>query len=253
MATVRSITRRGSQKSCRCLQLGALTNPRGLERCDVGTSRSITTLAGVSPCSDCQTVLRTLQHRRITHPTGIQHEALQSRAALLRSSARPASDEDRRSAYEADLFAFEGSGGDGAPGLDVPSKQGVGRTAGCCWSRQPVGTSFRSSTTQPAASPDAGLGIQLPPETRSHLVGGLSCRRPRPICAISGTSSGRLLSCSKGCSSYNHGPGHRSSDALDSDPPTPCCRSGGCPPGKFFCSARDLARHHERQERTALA
>ncbi|APD48785.1 ARC6/PARC6 family protein [Synechococcus sp. CS-602] len=132
-------------------------------------------LLGVSPASDCQTVLRTLQHR-LDHPPkqGFSHEALQSRAALLRSSADLLSDEDRRSAYEADLIAFEGSGGDGAPGLDVPSSKELGGLLLLLEAGQPL-DSFEAArrSLQPPQTPALGSSR----ETDLTLLVGLSCRQ----------------------------------------------------------------------------
>ena len=72
-------------------------------------------LLGVSPTTDGQTVLRTLQQRLDRAPDqGFTHDTLQARAELLRSSAELLSDEERRQAYERDLTTIADSDG-GAP------------------------------------------------------------------------------------------------------------------------------------------
>ena len=83
-------------------------------------------LLGVSPATDAQTVLRTLQHRLEKVPDqGFTLEAIRARADLLEASADVLSDSQRRQAYEAQLMEIE-QGGEGqglAAGLDVaPSK-----------------------------------------------------------------------------------------------------------------------------------
>lgn len=116
-------------------------------------------LLGVSPSSDGQNVLRTLQQRLDNPPgQGFSHEALQARAELLRASADLLSDEERRNAYEADLIAFEGSGGAGAPGLDVPISKEVGGLLLLMEAGQPL-DAFETArhSLQP---PDPGPGQQ---------------------------------------------------------------------------------------------
>ena len=61
-------------------------------------------LLGVSPATDAQSVLRTLQLRLDRAPDqGYTDETLRARADLLRASADLLSDAPRRAAYEADL------------------------------------------------------------------------------------------------------------------------------------------------------
>jgi hypothetical protein len=76
-------------------------------------------LLGVSPASDAQTVLRTLDQRLDRVPDqGFTTETLQARAKLLHESADLLSDGERRSAYEAELTALAG-GPNALPALDV--------------------------------------------------------------------------------------------------------------------------------------
>lgn len=83
-------------------------------------------LLGVSPAADTQSVLRALQLRLDRPPDqGFTQETLQARAELLRNSADLLSDEERRSAYEAELTALESSGAPVGPGLEVASTKEV--------------------------------------------------------------------------------------------------------------------------------
>lgn len=132
-------------------------------------------LLGVSPSCDCQSVLRSLQHR-LDHPPeqGFSQEALQARAALLRSSAELLSDEPRRSAYEADLIAFEDSGSAGAPGLEIPSSKMVGGLVLLLEAGQPL-EAFEAArhSLQPPQTPALGSSR----EADLSLLVGLSCRQ----------------------------------------------------------------------------
>ena len=84
-------------------------------------------LLGVSPTSDLQTLLRTLQQRIDRAPDqGFTQDTLLARDELLRASADLLSDPDRREAYESDLTALAGSGPALMPALEVPSSKEVG-------------------------------------------------------------------------------------------------------------------------------
>ncbi len=84
-------------------------------------------LLGVSPTTDGQTVLRTLQQRLDRAPDqGFTHDTLQARAELLRSSAELLSDEERRQAYERDLTTIADSDGGAVAGLEIPPSREVG-------------------------------------------------------------------------------------------------------------------------------
>ncbi|MCT0229456.1 DUF4101 domain-containing protein [Synechococcus sp. CS-1324] len=131
-------------------------------------------LLGVSPSSDCQNVLRSLQQRLDNPPgQGFSPEGLQARADLLRASAELLSDDDRRSAYEADLIAFEGSGSSGAPGLEVPSSKVVGGLLLLMEAGQPL-EAFEAArhSLQPPQTPALGSSR----ESDLSLLVGLSCR-----------------------------------------------------------------------------
>ena len=83
-------------------------------------------LLGVSPATDAQTVLRTLQLRLDRAPDqGYTVDTLQARADLLRASADLLSDGERRAAYEADLTALASAEEQLIPALEIPSSREV--------------------------------------------------------------------------------------------------------------------------------
>jgi len=83
-------------------------------------------LLGVSPATDAQTVLRTLQLRLDRAPDqGYTDETLRARADLLRASADLLSDAERRSSYEADLTALADAPEALMPALEIPSSREV--------------------------------------------------------------------------------------------------------------------------------
>ena len=130
-------------------------------------------LLGVSPSSDRHSALRTLQ-QRLDHPPaqGFSADALQARAELLRSSADLLSDEERRHSYEAGLSAFQGSGGAGAPGLDVPSSKEVGGLVLLMEAGQPLDAfELARRSLQPPQTPALGSSR----EADLALLVGLSC------------------------------------------------------------------------------
>ena len=84
-------------------------------------------LLGVSPTTDGQTVLRTLQQRLDRAPDqGFTHDALQARAELLRASAELLSDDERRQTYERELTSIADSDGASIAGLEIPPSREVG-------------------------------------------------------------------------------------------------------------------------------
>lgn len=84
-------------------------------------------LLGVSPTTDLQALLRTLQQRIDRAPDqGFTQDTLVAREELLRASADLLADEGRRQAYESDLTALAGSGPAVMPALDVPTSKEVG-------------------------------------------------------------------------------------------------------------------------------
>jgi len=83
-------------------------------------------LLGVSPATDAQTVLRTLQLRLDRAPDqGYTDETLRARADLLRASADLLSDAERRSSYETDLTALADAPEALMPALEIPSSREV--------------------------------------------------------------------------------------------------------------------------------
>jgi ARC6-like, IMS domain len=83
-------------------------------------------LLGVSPATDAQTVLRTLQLRLDRVPDqGYSDETLKARADLLRASADLLSDAERRSTYEADLTALADAPETLIAALEIPSSREV--------------------------------------------------------------------------------------------------------------------------------
>ena len=130
-------------------------------------------LLGVSPTSDGQNALRTLQ-QRLDHPPqqGFSHDALQARAELLRASADLLSDEERRHIYEAGLSAFQGSGGAGAPGLDLPSSKEVGGLLLLMEAGQPLEAfEIARQSLQPPQTPALGSSR----EADLTLLVGITC------------------------------------------------------------------------------
>jgi ARC6-like, IMS domain len=84
-------------------------------------------LLGVSPTTDGQTVLRTLQQRLDRAPEqGFTHDALQARAELLRASAELLSDDERRQDYERELTSIAASASTAIAGLEIPPSREVG-------------------------------------------------------------------------------------------------------------------------------
>jgi hypothetical protein len=84
-------------------------------------------LLGVSPTTDVQTVLRTLQQRLDRIPDqGFTLDTLEVRNTLLRQSADLLSDPERRSAYESQLTALSQSGQPLQAGLELGSNQELG-------------------------------------------------------------------------------------------------------------------------------
>ena len=83
-------------------------------------------LLGVSPTTDGQTVLRTLQQRLDRVPDqGFTLDTLQARADLLRASAELLADEQRRHLYETELTAIAGGEGASIAALEIPPSKEV--------------------------------------------------------------------------------------------------------------------------------
>ncbi len=110
-------------------------------------------LLGVTPGSDAQGVLRTLQLRLDRAPDqGFTVETLEARAALLRASADLLSDAPRRAAYEADLTALTRSEQPVQPALEIPS------------SREVAGLLLLLEAGQPLECWDLARGCLQPPQ-----------------------------------------------------------------------------------------
>ncbi|MCT0248869.1 IMS domain-containing protein [Synechococcus sp. CS-205] len=133
-------------------------------------------LLGVSPASDAQTVLRTLQHRLERAPDqGFTLETIRARADLLETSADVLSDSQRRQAYEAQLMAIE-QGGEGegvAAGLDVAPSKEIGGLLLLLEAGLPS-EAFKAAFNclQPPQAPALGSGR----EADLSLLAALACR-----------------------------------------------------------------------------
>jgi len=152
-------------------------------------------------------------------------------------------------AYEADLIAFEGSGGDAAPGLDVPGTRSWA-TACCSGGASASWTASKQHDAALAASPRRRLGHSREKPT-SHLVwSGLPAARLVRICRESAALRvGGFSSCSKGFAALTtHGPGTEQRRQLDSDLHGPCFAVR-----VLDLLSRDLAPAMSSQEGMALA
>jgi hypothetical protein len=84
-------------------------------------------LLGVSPTTDSETVLRTLQQRLDRAPDqGFTQDTLQARAELLQASAELLSDEERRHTYERELTAIADTADGAIAALEIPTSREVG-------------------------------------------------------------------------------------------------------------------------------
>ncbi|MCP9819243.1 DUF4101 domain-containing protein [Synechococcus sp. Cruz-9H2] len=133
-------------------------------------------LLGVSPASDAQNVLHTLQHRLEKAPDqGFTLEAIRARADLLEASADVLSDPQRREAYEAQLMEIEqGSEGEGvAAGLDVAPSKELGGLMLLLEAGMPL-EAFEATIAclQPPQAPALGSGR----EADLCLLAALACR-----------------------------------------------------------------------------
>ncbi|EAQ76019.1 MULTISPECIES: IMS domain-containing protein [unclassified Synechococcus] len=133
-------------------------------------------LLGVSPATDAQNVLRTLQHRLEKAPDqGFTLEAIRARADLLEASADVLSDPQRRQAYEAQLMEIEQAGeGEGvAAGLDVAPSKDLGGLMLLLEAGMPL-EAFEATITclQPPQAPALGSGR----EADLCLLAALACR-----------------------------------------------------------------------------
>jgi hypothetical protein len=115
-------------------------------------------LLGVSPATDAQTVLRTLQLRLDRAPEqGYTEETLRTRADLLRASADLLSDAERRSGYEADLTALSDAPEALMPALEIPSSREVAGLLLLLEAGQPLDVlTLASRCLQPPQAPALG-------------------------------------------------------------------------------------------------
>lgn len=115
-------------------------------------------LLGVSPATDAQTVLRTLQLRLDRAPEqSYTDETLRARADLLRASADLLSDAERRSAYEADLTALSDAPKALMPALEIPSSREVAGLLLLLEAGQPLDVlTLASRCLQPPQAPALG-------------------------------------------------------------------------------------------------
>jgi hypothetical protein len=130
-------------------------------------------LLGVSPASDTQTVLRTLDHRLDRVPDqGFTTETLQARARLLHESADLLSDNERRRHYEAELLALAG-GQNAMPALDIPGTLEVAGLVLLLEAGQAQEAfELACRSLQPPQAPALGSSR----EADLSLVAGLACR-----------------------------------------------------------------------------
>ena len=115
-------------------------------------------LLGVSPATDAQTVLRTLQLRLDRAPEqGYTDETLRARTDLLRASADLLSDAERRSGYEADLTALSDAPQGLMPALEIPSSREVAGLLLLLEAGQPLDVlTLASRCLQPPQAPALG-------------------------------------------------------------------------------------------------
>ncbi|MFQ6538261.1 MULTISPECIES: ARC6/PARC6 family protein [Aphanothece] len=129
-------------------------------------------LLGVSPTTDAQSVLRTLEHRLNRAPDdGFTSETLQAREALLRDSADLLTDTARRQVYEAELTAHAGTGHP-VHGLKIPSSRELGGLLLLLEAGQPLECfDLACRRLQPPQAPTLGSGR----ETDLSRLAALAC------------------------------------------------------------------------------
>ncbi|EDY39760.1 DnaJ domain protein [Cyanobium sp. PCC 7001] len=130
-------------------------------------------LLGVSPTTDAQTVLRTLEQRLNRPPDhGFTPETLQARESLLRLSADLLTDSARREAYESELTALATSGTPLQAGLEIPTSRELGGLLLLLEADQPLECfNLARRGLQPPQAPTLGSGR----ETDLSLLAGLAC------------------------------------------------------------------------------
>ena len=130
-------------------------------------------LLGVSPTTDLQSLLRTLQQRIDRAPDqGFTQDTLLAREQLLRASADLLSDEPRRQAYESDLTALASGDRSVMPALDVPTSKEVAGLLLLLESGQALDCfELASRALQPPQAPALGSTR----EADLTLLAGLAC------------------------------------------------------------------------------
>ncbi len=130
-------------------------------------------LLGVSPTTDVQTVLRTLQQRLDRVPDqGFTLDTLEVRNTLLRQSADLLSDSERRGVYESQLTALSQSGQPLQAALELGSNQEVGGLLLLHEAGQHLEVfDLVNRALQPPQAPALGSGR----EADLCLLAGLSC------------------------------------------------------------------------------
>ena len=130
-------------------------------------------LLGVSPTTDLQALLHTLQQRIDRAPDqGFTQDTLLAREELLRASADLLSDASRRQAYESDLTALAGSSQAVLPALDVPTSKDTGGLLLLLEAGQPFDCfEIACRALQPPQAPALGSTR----EADLTLLAGLAC------------------------------------------------------------------------------
>ncbi len=131
-------------------------------------------LLGVSPTTDSETVLRTLQQRLDRAPDqGFTVDTLQARAELLQASAELLSDEERRHSYERELTAIADTSEGSIAALEIPPSREVGGLLLLMEAGQ-AQEAFEAASRglQPPQAPALGSSR----EADLTLVAGLACQ-----------------------------------------------------------------------------
>ncbi len=130
-------------------------------------------LLGVSPTTDAQSVLRTLEQRLNRVPEqGFTAETLQARESLLRLSADLLTDSHRREAYESELTALGGEDHPLQAALEIPTSRELGGLLLLLEADQPLECfSLARRLLQPPQAPTLGSGR----ESDLSLLAGLAC------------------------------------------------------------------------------
>ena len=131
-------------------------------------------LLGVSPTTDGETVLRTLQQRLDRAPDqGFTHDTLQTRADLLQASADLLSDGERRQAYERELTAIADTASGAIAALEIPpSKEVAGLLLLMEAGQAQEAFEAASRGLQPPQAPALGSSR----EADLSLLAGLACQ-----------------------------------------------------------------------------